>query len=343
MKTMDRSLSIAFICVILFTAAQLSLGQKTGPDWVNISGPITTKLAEAGTKIPWPGQTAGVCVDSATGRVFMDVTGIGLYVSDDHGDHFTRMAPDQIGGRCEFGYALNADPAGLRLACFMLDGKCGMTLDGGKTWSDFARVGRNWDFGAVDWSDRQARSVFAIHHESGGEAYFSTDAGKSWKFLGKHPEFHAVAVFDDHTLVAGRNDGIVASTDAGATWKKISNLHPVGRVAIPFNGTTYWLAKEGIITSRDHGTTWKLMGTPVGAGWGPLFGADENHLVVANLKEILQSSDGGATWKPLAPLPLFKEMPPKQPGEFLSLAWDAKNHLLYASRMANATYRLELK
>jgi photosystem II stability/assembly factor-like uncharacterized protein len=335
--------SIAKFVVIAITIASSNAFGQTAPDWINISDSVIKPLTEAGTKIPWPGVTAGVSVDRATGRVYMDVTGIGLFSSDDHGDHFTRIAADQISGRCEFGYALNADPAGSRLACFMLDGKCGMTLDGGKTWSSFAGVGRNWDFGAVDWNDPQARSIFAIHHESGGEVYYSNDAGKSWKFLGKHPEFHSVGIFDDHTLVAGRDDGIMRSIDAGATWNKVSDLHLVGRVAVSFNKTTYWLAKEGIITSRDQGATWQVQGTQVKAGWGPLFGSDEKQMIVADFKGFSQTTDGGETWEHLAAMPPFKEMPPKQPGQFLSIAWDVTNHYLYASRMANATYRLQLK
>lgn len=332
--------AIAFAMIVpRFVSAQAT---QPATDWVNISDGIVKPLTDSGVKIPWPGQTAGVTVDSATGRVFMDVTGIGLYASDDHGDHFTRIAENQVTGRCEYGYSLNADPAGSRLACFMLDGKCGMTLDGGKTWSNFAQVGRNWDFGAVDWSDPQARSIFAIHHESGGEVYYSNDAGVTWKFLGKHPEFSSVGICGDHTLLAGCRDGILRSVDSGATWKKISDFHPVGRVCTYLNPVTYWLAKEGLIVTRDDGATWQLQGTAVDAQWGPLFGADEKQIVVANFKQILHSSDAGQTWQPLAPLPAFTQMPPHQPGQFQSIAWDAKNHFLYASRMANPTYRLKL-
>jgi photosystem II stability/assembly factor-like uncharacterized protein len=338
-----RHASSILAAIALLMATTIAFGQTTASDWVNISDAVVKPLLDSGSKIPWPGQTAGVSVDHATGRVYMDVTGIGLYCSDDHGDHFTRIAADQISGRCEFGYALNADPAGSRMACFMLDGKCGMTLDGGKTWISFGGVGRNWDFGAVDWSDPQAKSIFAIHHESGGEVYLSNDAGISWKFLGKHPEFHSVGIFDERIIVAGRDDGIVRSTDAGATWNKVFDLHPVGRVAILYKNTTYWLAKEGIITTRDHGATWQVQGKPVSAAWGPLFGSDEKHLIVATFDGVIQSGDAGETWQRIAPLPPFKEMPPKQPGQFLSIAWDSTNHYLYASRMANATYRLHLK
>ena len=38
------------------------------------------------------------------------------------------------------------------MACFMLDGKCGMSLDAGRTWQPFKDVGRNWDYAAVDWT-----------------------------------------------------------------------------------------------------------------------------------------------------------------------------------------------
>jgi photosystem II stability/assembly factor-like uncharacterized protein len=335
--------SLAILATVLYSTAGALQAQLTAADWVNISDSVVKPIVDAGTKIPWPGQTAGVSVDRASGRVYMDVTGIGLYASDDHGEHFARIAADAISGRCEFGYALNADPNGSRIACFMLDGKCGMTLDGGKTWNGFAQVGRNWDFGAVDWTDPAAKSIFAIHHESGGEVYFSSDAGKNWKFLGKHPEFHSVNIFGDHVLVAGRDDGIVRSTDAGATWNRVSDLHPVGRVPVALNGVTYWLAREGIIVTHDDGVTWQVQGTAVNAGWGPVFGSDAKEIILADFKGILHSTDAGTTWQPLAALPPFREMPPKQPGQFLSVAWDAKNHYLYASRMANSTYRLELK
>lgn len=311
--------------------------------WVNISDPLVTAVTNSGTAIPWPGDTAGVAVDRPAGTLYLDVCNVGLWQSTDHGASFHRAARGQISGRCEFGYSLNCDPAGGRMACFLLDGKCGMTLDGGRTWQPFAPMGRNWDYGAVAWSDPRARWVFASRHESGGEMYVSDDAGASWRFIGKHPEFTSVGVFKGGILVAGTDSGIIRSTDGGTTWTNISTFHPVGRVAVYFQGRTWWLAREGLITSRDKGETWQRVGVSPDAEWGPLFGRNARHIVVADFNGILESRNGGMTWRRIAPLPPFQGgLVPKLPGEFLCIAWDPKAHFLYASKMGSATYRLDL-
>jgi len=116
-------------------------------------------------------------------------------------------------------------------------------------------------------------------------------------------------------------------------------------VAVYFHGKTWWLAREGLITSRDKGATWQQVGPSPSpnAGWGPLFGKDARHIIVADFNGFLQSSNGGKTWKGIAPLPSFEGgLVPKLPGEFLSIAWDPKANVLYASRMGSATYRLNL-
>jgi len=74
------------------------------------------------------------------------VPGDGLFKSTDRGATFARCDGGKVTGRCETAFALNCDPASSRMACFMLDGKCGMSLDGGQTWQAFKDVGRNWDY-----------------------------------------------------------------------------------------------------------------------------------------------------------------------------------------------------
>lgn len=313
-------------------------------EWINISDPVIRHLTDSGAQIPWPGQTAGVACDRVTGQVYMVVGGVGLFTSHDHGQKFARTGEGCITGRCEFSYALNADPAGNRLACFMLDGRGGMTLDAGKTRHSFENVARNWDFGAVDWTDPQARHVLAAHHELGGELYCSTDAGRSWAFIGRHPEFWSgIDILGAQTLVAGKSDGIYRSIDAGQGWKKVSDLHPTGRVAVAFKSVTYWLAKEGLITSRDHGASWQIRGKPLDAGWGPLFGKDENDIIVGDHAGILRTRDGGKTWaRIVSVMPPVKDFPPRTLGRFRSIAWDPNGNFLYTSCMSNPTYRLRL-
>lgn len=341
---MNNELGKRLMAGVLFVVGIQMVGAgETG--WVNISAPLIATVTNNGTAIPWPGNTAGVAVDRMSGALYVDVCNVGLWQSTDHGNTFHRAAEGQISGRCEFGYALNCDPRGGRMACFLLDGKCGMTLNSGRTWKPFAPMGRNWDYGAVDWSDLQARAIFAGRHESGGEMYVSDNAGKSWRFIGKHPEFTAVGIFDARTLVAGTDSGIIRSSDGGTTWKNIPAFHPIGRVAVYFHGKTWWLAREGLITSRDKGATWQRMGVSPSpnAAWGPLFGHDARHIIVADFEGFLQSNNGGKTWARIASLPPFEGgLVPKLPGEFLCIAWDPNAHFLYASRMGSDTYRLHI-
>ncbi len=138
--------------------------------WVPISGYLLKKLADEGKKVSSPNGTAGVSVDRKTGDVIVVVPNQGLWRSKNKGRTFERMDGGSIGGFCQTGYALNADPAGSRLACFMLDGPSGITLDDGKTWDVFAISGRDargWDYGVVDWSRSAPQEMLAVRHEFG--------------------------------------------------------------------------------------------------------------------------------------------------------------------------------
>jgi len=331
------------ICALIVAALPaIALAQQPAPNWVNISEPIVKQLTDSGKKIAWPGQTAGVVVDPANGDVYMIIPDQGIWKSSDRGVTFARADNGEIGGRCETGYSINVDPAGGgRLACFMLDGKCAMTLDGGKTWQPFKGVGRNWDFAAVDWSQPQPRAIFAARHESGGEMYTSNDGGKSWKQIDKDLKYTAVGIFDEMTLVTTKGEGILRSTDGGTTWEKVSDLQPLGRVMKIYKNVAYWIAKDGLITSTDKGKTWKRQGTNIDAGWGPFFSDDEKHIMLAGRKGFIETRDGGETWKIVAPLPPIKEFDDHRPGWFLNAAWDPKGDVFYASRMGFATFKLQ--
>lgn len=332
--------------VLLALTAQASFANEpVTPErtWVSISDSIVQSLTSDGKKLDWPGGTAGVTVDPRNGDVYMIVTGQGVWKSVAGGEKFTRCDGGKVGGRCETSYSLNFDPAGKRLACFMLDGKCAWTGDSGATWNAFTDQGRNWDFAAVDWSAPQVMTIFAALHESGGKVMFSDDGGKRWTRLLEDPEFDksgGLGIFDAKTLVYTQKDkGIQRSTDAGRTWKKVADLQPVGRLVQVVDKTAYWLSPEGLLTSKDQGATWTLQGQPIKATIGPWIDPrDAKHMATAGAEGIWTTTDGGEQWIHIAALPKGFDVP--KAGWFSNVAWDAERDLFYASKMGQPTYRL---
>ncbi len=304
----------------------LSLAAKSA-EWVNISESVTSQVTPG-----YAGPTAGVTVDRASGDVFMVVNDQGLWKSVDHGTTFTRVDDKNVGGRCETGWALNFDPEGRRLFCFMIYGSSAITTDGGKTWAKSRSS--HFDFGAVDWEDTGKR-VLALRHESGGALATSDDSGATWKDLEKG--FSNLGVFDRKTFVAtkAKERGIFRSTDAGATWTQVSTNVPVAGVLVVFRGVGYWPAGKGILVSRDAGATWSDLGAPVDAVFGPYFGKDPLHFVVVGKSGFQETKDGGKAWQLAAPLPAGFGVGRVGP----NYAWDWKADIFYASTMTKPTFK----
>jgi photosystem II stability/assembly factor-like uncharacterized protein len=347
MNALRMSLRVILTCTLLTCApGPWVLAQQREAPWDNVSDPIVQKLASDGKKTDWPGETAGVAVDPASGDVYMIVPGQGVWKSTDGAKTFERCDGGKVGGRCETAYSLNFDPAGKRLACFMLDGKCAWSGDSGKTWNALADVGRNWDFAAVDWSTDEVKHIFAALHESGGQVMLSSDGGKTWAKLFKDPEFDksgGLGIFDDKTLVyTQKGKGIQRSTDRGQTWTKVADFEPIGRLMRLHKGTAQWLAKDGLLVSKDNGATWMLQGKGVEqASIGPFIDpANEKNMVVAGLKGVAKSTDGGQTWTTvIAEFPKGYDIP--KPGWYNNVAWDPIHDVIYISKMGKPTLRLE--
>jgi hypothetical protein len=310
-----------------------------GGRWVDISAKVLQGLESEGKKIGYPGKTAGIAVDRITGDVFMVIPDQGIWRSSDHGDSFTRVDGGKIGGRCETGFSLNFDPLGNRLACFMLDGPSGYTLDGGKTWQGMAGNQRGWDAGSVRWSGDKTANIFALRHECGGEIYTSSEMGKSWTLKGK--AFASVGIFDGATFVATmeKEQGIFRTTDGGETWAKVCELQPAGRDIRILKGTAFWTSAKGLLVSRDRGATWAIQGQEVECSFGPYFGKDETQIVVAGKSGFFQTTNGGLTWEKAAPLP--PEYTVTMPGWFLNFGWDPHGDILYASCMGKPAYKYQ--
>lgn len=329
-----RAVFVWMFAVVLTAAT----GYCQSSGWVDISHQVLADLARDGKKIAWPGKTAGVAVDRVSGDVFMVVPDQGIWKSSDGGASFARVDRGEIGGRCETGFSLNFDPRGRRLACFMLDGSSGYTLDGGATWQKLKPNGRGWDAASVDWSDKPAH-VFALRHESGGEIYTSDDLGKNWQYRGKN--FAAVGLLTPQVFVATQEKtrGIFRSTDGGQTWQKTSDRQPAGRDIRMFEGRAYWTSAEGLLASRDQGRTWAVQGEPVECSYGPYFGRDERHIVVVGKQGFFETEDAGGKWNRVAPLP--PDFSVSMPGWFLTFGWDPRSNAFYASRMGQPTYKYQ--
>ena len=221
----------------------------------------------------------------------------------------------------------------------MLDGSSGYTMDGGTTWESLKGNGRGWDSASVDWSADKPAHIFALRHESGGEIFSSADMGSSWQFLGKG--FASVGLLFPKVFVATKEKekGIFRSTDGGQNWQPVSDLQPAGRDIRLLKGTAYWTSSAGLLASRDQGQTWSVQGSAVECSYGPYFGQDERHMVVAGKPGFFETKDGGRQWDHVAPLP--PEFNSSIPGWFLTFGWDPGGNIFYASRMGLPTYKYQ--
>jgi hypothetical protein len=311
------------LLIFLTTIAAASAGE-----WVNISGSVTATV-----KPGYAGPTAGVCVDAGSGSVFMVVNDQGLWRSTDHGAKFTRCDDKAIGGRGETGWALQPNPAGKGLACFMIYGDSAMTTDGGATWTKWKSS--HFDFGGVDWNDTGKR-LLALRHESGGMLATSDDAGATWHDLSKG--FSGCGVISRSIFVATKekDPGIFRSTDTGATWTKVSDEKPSAGTPVLRGSEMWWPSGSGLLVSRDNGATWQKAGTPVAASYGPFFKTAE-HFTVAGKDGFMETKDAGKTWTKAAPLP--DGFNANRVGPFY--AWDPAADIFYASGMMHPALKYE--
>ena len=336
----------ALICGL---ALLIGASAHAASEWTDISSTLITRLTNNGAKAPWPGGCSGVVVNRMNGDVTIKVVGLGLWRSSDKGKSWERVDGDAISGRDETGWATSVDQnAPTRMASFSLDGTAGWTTDG-QNWKRFTSLGRNWDFGSVDWAAPVPKTIIAAKHETTppGELYVTSDGGVTWNKLsvhlaGKSDRLSMAGCLDAKIFVYSNGDGIHRSTDFGETWTRVSPVNPQTRIPVLFRGAHYLGSTNGLLVSKDKGASWQAQGAAVNIWQGPFFGRDETEMVVVGKDGIFMTKDSGASWKQAAPLKPKERGFVFSPNWFGCYAWDPVNNILYASAMANPAYKLQL-
>jgi hypothetical protein len=333
---------LAFLAAVLLTSATAPAdAPPTAPGkWLNFTDTFNKATGNTPKKNNF---RLALAVDPASGNLFVSRWFTGVWMSGDRAATFARVDGDKINGGGPFTcYAMVASPEGGKLAVFNMNnnpGPSGYSLDGGKTWESFESVGRNWDYAAVDW---ESKAILALRHEDNG-VHLSADMGKTWTQLElKRGELSGAGLFNANELVIARWNGIQRSEDAGKTWAGVSPLPCTGTLQV-HKGEGYWLCNRRtkekkssavVVATKDNGKTWQELGQALDDTMfcsGPFFGKDAGHLVVATLKEIVESRDGGATWKKVSDYPA--DIPPfgdhKNGCGFPSLGYDAAGDVFY--------------
>ena len=347
--TLLHTLRQGAVLMLCGVSVLLDLSAQAADKWTDISSPLLERLTNSGARPAWPGGCSGVIVNRTNGDVTIKVVGLGLWRSADKGTNWQRIDGDTISGRDETGWATGVDQnAPMRIASFSLDGSAGWTTDG-IHWKTFTSLGRNWDFGSVDWATPAPKTILAAKHETTppGEVYVTQDGGVTWRRLSIHlnenrGRISMVGALDAATLIYSSGDGIHRSKDAGVSWTKVSSANPQTRIPAFFRGAHYLGATNSLLVTKDLGATWQERGTPINIWQGPFFGRDENEMLVVGKDGVSMTKDAGQTWTHAASLK------PKEggfvftPNWFGCYAWDPVNNILYASSMGNPVYKLEL-
>ncbi|WP_298458465.1 F510_1955 family glycosylhydrolase [uncultured Cellulomonas sp.] len=166
------------------------------------------------------------------------------------------------------------------------------STDAGQTWQPLSRGGQS-DFHALT-----ASTAAVVGYD--GSALRSTTDGQTWTDLDAPVEPFALAASrDGRVLVLTSQAGVYRSGDGGATWQQ-PQAPLLQYVAFADDTVAVGVTPDGdVARSDDAGQTWTqvgALGEPV-AAVGATRGPDDTVRVVAvTADQVLESSDGGATF-----------------------------------------------
>lgn len=216
----------------------------------------------------------------------------GLMKSTDRGATFVNL------GRAQFGSnavrRVLVDPENPQIVTVVSgrgpagNGKVWRSTDGGQTWTDVITTQAQWSDAEIGAKDGQGnRYYYAVGGSgNGGQIWRSADRGATWTKLtspvagNQNPLDIAVSPTNPSTiyLLSSSSQQIHKSVDAGATWTNVTNNFPGGynwsqgwydfhiscstRVSGGQNIDVVYVGLIDIVQSRDGGATWRSVGGP---------------------------------------------------------------------------------
>jgi hypothetical protein len=292
-----------------------------------------------------------VSVDRTDGTLYAFPQGGPLWVSRDRGQTFEWLNREVASwGFNETPTNLQVSPEGKKMRIFSSE-RSGYSLDGGKSWKYMNfKIAFGFEDGHINWHGDGKMIVARSHTWPKPRMWLSRDGGES--FIEYSPEItkqinsQNMALMDDDVMVF-QTTRLVRTEDYGKTLAEIPQptyQGPDGKsvpgtfigVSQRFNNKIYWLNTTGIYISADKGKTWTIVGQPFPHDWiqkrlistGPLFGKDENQMLVLCSGHVAETLDGGKSWHVLAELPV--RIDNQHPYSY-SFAYDPIGDVLYCN------------
>lgn len=166
------------------------------------------------------------------------------------------------------------------------------STDGGRTWKPLSRQGES-DFHALTSSDAGTLGF-------DGALRRSAD-GRAWEELAIPAEPHTLsAAPDGSTVLATTAQGLLRSADAGASWSPVAGAPLLQVVTWARDGSTAVGIDPGgtLWTTSDAGSSWQERAAVGAAPDAVAADSDASWIVVVTEDGLLESTDGGATFRP---------------------------------------------
>lgn len=178
------------------------------------------------------------------------------------------------------------------------------TDDGGQTFTQLGNAVHSESLG-IDMTDPGRSTMLTSTHEQ-PQIQLSVDGGEHWNDITRAlPSIAdpgipvATLVLDAQTFLFATTKVVLRSADGGASWSPVTNSGVTGQPAVLADGSLVWFTADGfIIRSTDQGATWTAI--PGGVTGSALLLPDGT-VVGLRGSALVQSPDGGQTWKALGP------------------------------------------